>query len=409
MENREKLNIQIQQKLVEELTNTNRQLFLINSFASAIQDSKKINNVITAIHNLFANNCSHCPCDIFLKIDSDNSLAHVTPNIHDGNFPAQGAESTIIPFGQGIIGRVAQKGVAEITYGSVKSGNMTYPYSEIAIPMLYNNTETIGVIYSKDPKNVFFDENNIKTLGIIASMAATKIIQINHLEKIANYQIQLEEYIQIVSHDLRSPLRAIDTILHWIKEDNKGQLNDETLNNIDLINTSLTEMENMTTKITNYSIIDLEQVNTENVDLNLVIQEIKQNLNLPSNITLTVKNSLPIIAGNEMKFFQIFQNIIQNAITAIDKPSGSIEISSVDCPNHHKFIIKDNGIGINQKYFHKIFQVFQSLTDTNESSGIGLSIAKKLVNSYEGKIWLESTEGVGSTFFFTIRKGVMAN
>lgn len=409
MENREKLNIQIQQKLVEELTNTNRQLFLINSFASAIQDSKKINNVLAAIHHLFDTHYSNCLCDVFLKIGSDNSLAQATPKFYDGNSPAQGAESTIIHFGEGIIGRVAKKGVTEITYGSAKSGNMTYPYTEIAIPMLYNNTETIGVIYSKDPKNVFFNENNIKTLGIIASIAATKIIQINHLEKIANYQMQLEEYVKIVSHDLRSPLRAIDTLLHWIKEDNKGQLNDETLNNIDLINTSLSEMENMTTKITNYSIMDWEPVNTENVDLNLVIQKIKQNLNLPSNITLTIKNSLPTIAGNEMKFFQIFQNIIQNAITAIDKPSGLIEISSEDCPNHHKFVIRDNGIGINQKYFHKIFQVFQSLTNTNESSGIGLSIAKKLVNSYEGKIWLESKEGVGSTFFFTIRKGVMAN
>jgi signal transduction histidine kinase len=98
----------------------------------------------------------------------------------------------------------------------------------------------------------------------------------------------------------------------------------------------------------------------------------------------------------------LFLNLIQNAIRYNDKKTGLIEIGSTQIDDTIQFYIKDNGIGIEEKYQNKIFDVFSKLENTDQSSGIGLAIAKKIVHFYSGKIWLESQVGVGSIFYFTI-------
>ena len=107
---------------------------------------------------------------------------------------------------------------------------------------------------------------------------------------------------------------------------------------------------------------------------------------------------------NNWKFSQLFQNLIQNAIKYNNKPNGNIEIGFTEKENQYQFFVKDNGIGIKAAYFDQIFKVFTKLESTSSSSGIGLSIVKKIVTFYNGKIWLESEEEVGTTFYFTISK-----
>ncbi len=221
------------------------------------------------------------------------------------------------------------------------------------------------------------------------------------LEKSNN---ELEEYAHIVSHDLKSPLRSINALVNWIKEDNEGNLNQETLENLEMIDVTLEKMEQLISDVLEYASISSSSKKSEEVHVNEVIDDIKKLLHFPEHITLTVKNELPILKADRIRIQQLFQNLISNAIRYIDKEKGSIEIDVKDKNSYYEFSVKDNGIGITDEFHEKIFKIFQSLHKNKESTGIGLSIVKKIVDLYHGNIWLESSKGVGTTFYFTIKK-----
>jgi signal transduction histidine kinase len=103
---------------------------------------------------------------------------------------------------------------------------------------------------------------------------------------------------------------------------------------------------------------------------------------------------------------EVFQNLLSNAIKHIDKPDGIIKIGCVEKNGYWQFHVADNGKGIEEKYFEKIFQIFQTLSPPNEqeNTGLGLTIVKKIITNHKGKIWVESKVGQGSTFFFTLPK-----
>jgi signal transduction histidine kinase len=116
-----------------------------------------------------------------------------------------------------------------------------------------------------------------------------------------------------------------------------------------------------------------------------------------------------VVVGGKIKFEQVFQNLLSNAIKFMDKSRGEVRIGYLDEGDRWKFSVADNGPGIAEKYHEKIFQIFQTLQprDEFESTGIGLTVVKKIIESYGGKIWVESRIGQGSTFFFTIPKRIV--
>jgi signal transduction histidine kinase len=140
------------------------------------------------------------------------------------------------------------------------------------------------------------------------------------------------------------------------------------------------------------------------VNLNELVSEVIDMLSPPKNITITVENEMPTIKCERTRIMQVFQNLLSNAVKFMNKPQGKIKISYADENDFWKFGVSDNGPGIEEKYFEKIFQIFQTLTprDEFESTGIGLTITKKIVELYGGRIWVESEVGNGSTFFFTL-------
>ena len=123
---------------------------------------------------------------------------------------------------------------------------------------------------------------------------------------------------------------------------------------------------------------------------------------MPGSIEVKINNELPAMHGNFFRFRQLFQNLIENSIKYNDKETGLIEIGCNKRENEVEFYVKDNGRGIPAAYFDKIFNVFTKLDSKDQSSGIGLSIVKKIVHFYGGRIWVESTEGAETTFFFTL-------
>lgn len=238
---------------------------------------------------------------------------------------------------------------------------------------------------------------------------SNEIVKINKqreelLKSLEKQNQALNEYAHVVSHDLKAPLRSIDTLINWFKEDNEAILDENNKKSLDLILSNVEKMDLLIKGILDYSSIDKLESEDRNIDLNILIDEILRTIHVPGTIDVLLKNQMPKVFGNDFRFKQLFQNLIQNAIKYNDKEKGIIEIGNSENENEIQFYIKDNGIGIKERYQAKIFDIFSKLENTDQSSGIGLSIVKKIIDFYGGKIWLESQEGVGTTFYFTIPK-----
>jgi PAS domain S-box-containing protein len=248
----------------------------------------------------------------------------------------------------------------------------------------------------------------VGSIGVHLDITALKNLELQKeliLKELEISNNQLHEYAHIVSHDLKSPLRSIDALVSWIKADNVGKFDKITTQNFQLLDTTLETMEKLISNVLKYSSAGATaKEKEEDIDLNSTLSNLKNMLLIPDNISIKVLNRLPTVRGDKTKFQQLFQNLLSNAIKFCDKENGVIEINYVDNNTFHQFSIKDNGIGIQKKYHDKIFQIFHSLNERKDSTGVGLSIVKKIINLHEGDIWLESEPNVGTTFYFTIKK-----
>ena len=247
----------------------------------------------------------------------------------------------------------------------------------------------------------------IGSIGIHLDITGLKSLEIQKerlLEQLEKSNNELQEYAHIVSHDLKSPLRSINALVNWIKEDNQGKLDETSLKNFNLIENTVEKMEQLITDILTYSSIGCDENDKDIVNLNEVVADLIKMLFTPEFITINIIKPLPEIKGYKTKLQQVFQNLIGNAIKFMDKENGIINISVEDFGQYYQFSIQDNGIGIEEQFHDKIFKVFHSLKKSKDSTGIGLSIVQKIVQLHEGKIWLESKINQGTTFYFTLKK-----
>ncbi|SNR45911.1 GAF domain-containing protein [Maribacter sedimenticola] len=224
------------------------------------------------------------------------------------------------------------------------------------------------------------------------------------LQYLSRQNEELNEYAHVVSHDLKAPLINISTLISWFMDDNQEVLDEGAMAPLHQVMFNVEKMDFLIKGILNYSTIDRLESDDKHIDFNIIVDEVVQTLMVPEHIKIEVQKNLPHIYGNTWRFKQIFQNLIQNAIDYSDKPQGKINIGMEEKDNEFEFYVKDNGVGIKSTYYDRIFKVFTKLESTGSSSGIGLSIVKKIVTYYKGNIWIESKEGEGSTFFFTIPK-----
>ncbi|WP_407556585.1 sensor histidine kinase [Winogradskyella sp. 4-2091] len=223
------------------------------------------------------------------------------------------------------------------------------------------------------------------------------------LNELAYQNQELSDYAHMVSHDLKSPLRSIDTLTAWLKEDYKEAFDANGEKTLDLIRTNVEKMDALINGILEYSTIGKNQIEIYDVDLNNLVNNIVSILRIPQNISIN-KAKLPTIRGDKYRLQQLFQNLIGNAIAYNDKEEGKINISFKEKNNFWEFSIEDNGMGIDEAYFDKIFKTFEKLENNGESTGIGLAIVKKIVDLYGGEIWLTSKLNQGTTFYFTLKK-----
>jgi signal transduction histidine kinase len=218
---------------------------------------------------------------------------------------------------------------------------------------------------------------------------------------------ELREFTRITAHDLKTPVRGIGILSDWMAEDYAKKFDEQGRKSARLLAARANRMNNMLDSIIQYSQLTLTGQTKMKLDLNLLLQDMIETLNPPDNIEVIVENKLPTVTAVKQHISQIFGSLLDNAIKYMDKPEGKIRIACVEKGNFWQFSVADNGLGIEEKYVEKIFEIFQilSIRDETESIGIGLPIVKKIVKMYDGQVWVESTPGRGSTFFFTFPKG----
>ncbi|WP_321285738.1 HAMP domain-containing sensor histidine kinase [uncultured Sunxiuqinia sp.] len=214
----------------------------------------------------------------------------------------------------------------------------------------------------------------------------------------------LSDYAHMVSHDLKSPLRNIDSLVNWIKEENESYVDDNCSQQFDLILRNLEKMDDLINGILRYSTID--DANSEVYDVNThhLVYEIIEILDIPKHIKIEVDENLPVLRGDKFRLQQLFKNLLHNAIKSVDKPKGKVQVKVEDKSDYWEFCVSDNGKGIPKEYQNKIFQIFEKIENDQVATGIGLSIVKKIVDYYEGEIQVQSEVGQFTSFFFTIPK-----
>jgi PAS domain S-box-containing protein len=224
------------------------------------------------------------------------------------------------------------------------------------------------------------------------------------LKELEDTNRELKDFAYIVSHDLKAPLRAMSTLANWVSVDYRDRLDKKGKEQLALLIRRATRMNNLINGILEYSKVGRIKEKKVKVDLDEVVREVIDTIAPPGNINIRVEGELPSIFCEKTRISEVFQNLLSNAVKYMDKPEGVVRIGCVEDDDFWKFNVSDNGPGIEEKYFEKIFQIFQILSplDEHESTGIGLTLVKKIITMYGGEIWVESEVGRGSSFFFTL-------
>jgi signal transduction histidine kinase len=213
---------------------------------------------------------------------------------------------------------------------------------------------------------------------------------------------ELDQFAHIVSHDLKAPLRGIDNVVTWIEEDHSFDLPAKVHEYMEIIKGRIKRAESLLKGILQYAKVGREQRDKEVVDLNELLVEVKGYMPKKDDVQLMVQPNLPVLYTERTPLLQIFTNLISNAYKYHDKVKGAIKVYYQAVGDHFEFFVSDDGPGIDQKHFQKIFQIFQTLheRDSHENTGVGLAIVKKILDDRNLKINVVSEPGQGSTFSF---------
>ncbi|MGB3142702.1 MAG: ATP-binding protein [Maribacter sp.] len=276
---------------------------------------------------------------------------------------------------------------------------------------MYDENKTRKYTDTLEHKNLTLKRNQEKLTETKAILEAQnkKLSALNHELNVKNKQI--EEFTYIVTHDLKSPLSNINSIAKELQNlSEKGEIKNSESYLKHLTGNSY-RMTKLVQSLMEYAEIGSSELMTE-VDCNVIVSEVMEDLSeqiKKSNAKIQV-GELPKIIGNEREIRMVFQNIIDNALKfRIEEENPHIIIAVDQRPGHYLFSIQDNGIGIPVEQKGNVFNAFQRLHNQNEyeGSGIGLYGCKRVIDIHRGRIWVESEENKGSTFFFTISSNLV--
>ena len=222
---------------------------------------------------------------------------------------------------------------------------------------------------------------------------------------------ELDDFAYIASHDLKEPLRGIHNFSSFLLEDYAEKLDDDGRSKLETLMRLTRRMETLIDSLLQFSRLGRVDLGLDRVDLNQVVAEILDSLAISlreDRIEVRVPRPLPTVEADRVRVGEIFHNLIVNAMKYNDKPEKWIEIGWREQEGGPPvFYVRDNGIGIPEKHHDAVFRIFKRLHGRDKyggGTGAGLTIVKKIVERHHGRIWLESSAGEGTTFYFTLRE-----
>ncbi len=224
-------------------------------------------------------------------------------------------------------------------------------------------------------------------------------------EELARSNAELEQFVYIASHYLQEPLRTVSNFSQLLAKRYKGELDAKADQFIDFIVDGTTRMQQMIDDLLEYSRISTRTKAFEPTDCETVLYQALDNekVAIKESGAIVTHDPLPTVMADASQMVQLFQNLLGNAIK-FRKEKPRITVSAVQRRNEWLFSVKDNGIGIAPEFMEHIFKMFEREHASAEypGTGVGLAICKKIVGRHGGRIWVESEQGKGSTFYFTI-------
>jgi two-component system, chemotaxis family, sensor kinase Cph1 len=235
-----------------------------------------------------------------------------------------------------------------------------------------------------------------------------------------NFELQrsneeLDSFAYVASHDLKEPLRGIHNYANFLMEDYADILDDDGIAKLQTLVRLTQRMEDLINSLLHFSRLGRAELIRQPVNLNELVQQVITTLSIArpqSEVEFRIPQPLKSVQCDRAQIIELFTNLISNAIKYNNKPEKWVEIGCIKGNGKTKaastsltFYVRDNGIGISQQHLDKIFQIFRRLHGRDEfggGTGVGLTIARKIVERHGGRIWVESTPTQGSTFYFTL-------
>jgi signal transduction histidine kinase len=308
-----------------------------------------------------------------------------------------------------LLGRKLIKPIEKLTVASehLAAGDMSYRVTACCSKEIYILSSTFNRMADKlQEENQALEEEVVER-----RRTENKLAKLNKELEMTVYKLStanrdLEDMTHVAAHDLKTPVRAIGSLASMMAHDYADKLDEEAKNLFGLLTGRAQRMNNLLNAVIEYSEVGRLVYKEEQVDINKLVQRTIREIASPDNIEITIEGELPVITCGEQHLAMVFKNLIGNAVRFMDKAKGQITISCTEKNDFLTFNVTDNGPGIEQKYFAKIFRPFQtlSLRDEVETAGVGLALVKKIVDMYDGAVWVESEPGKGSTFFFALPK-----
>jgi len=246
----------------------------------------------------------------------------------------------------------------------------------------------------------------IKWFGTCTDIETQKQLEQQHatlLQKVQERNQELDQFCHIVSHDLKAPLRAIANLAQWLEDDIADLIPAENQQQLQLMRSRVYRMDSLITGLLNYARIAREDIPLELVCVEALLSEILDSLAPPTEFTIELYPPFPTFNTKRILLQQVLANLIGNGIKHHGHPDGKVMVTVETCSDFYEFTITDDGKGIAPEQQTLIFNIFETLEGQNhsESTGIGLAIVKKIVETEGGVIQLKSEVGRGSTFSFT--------
>lgn len=278
-----------------------------------------------------------------------------------------------------------------------KDGSIAYTHITVGCVRRADRSVDYVLAFLKDISERKLAEENIKKLNAELKQRANALEDANR---------ELESFSYSVSHDLRTPLRAIDGFSQILLEDYAGKLDDEGKRLLNVVRDNAVRMGQLIDDILKFSRASRLEMNFSEIDMAGLAREVFNNLRATdADATIKIEIApIPRTRGDRAMMRQVFVNLLSNAIKFSRGKESGITVGGTIEGDEVIYFVRDNGVGFDMQYYNKLFGVFQRLHGANEfeGTGIGLAIVKRIITRHGGRVWAEGKSGSGATFYFSL-------